>query len=299
MARSEPERDRERAMRSSRRRKMTNWSSPASPTQPLGSETRLRACLGGACAVLAWLALGALTGVGKGPSLLIPIAFLAALLGAALALTRAAVVVWIGTAVALGVFCIVALTGFTTSVLPRKALVRTDHLPQSPVDAVIVLSGGITSDSLLMSEALDRLLTGLALMRDSVAPVLVVTQPRRTDHGTAAPDQARLRALIMRPFPMLTVDSVRTTRDEAVRAWRLLGPRKATRVAVVTSPLHTLRACATFEHVGFTVSCIAAVSRAYSTDRASTPDERLTLFRAWLYERAALVEYRARGYVAR
>jgi len=278
---------------------MTNWPPPASLRQSLGSETRLRACLGGACAVLAWLALGALTGVGKGPSLLFPIAFLAALLGAVLALTRAAVVLWVGTAVALGVFCIVALTGFTTTVLPRKALLRSDPLPRTSVDAVVVLSGGITSDSLLMSEALDRLLTGLALMRDSVAPLLVVTQPRRTDHGTAAPDQARLRALIMRPFPMLTVDSVRTTRDEAIRAWRLLSPRGATRVAVVTSPLHTLRACATFERVGFTVSCIAAVSRAYSTDRATTPDERLTLFRAWLYERAALVEYRARGWVAR
>jgi uncharacterized SAM-binding protein YcdF (DUF218 family) len=173
-------------------------------------------------------------------------------------------------------------------------------LPRSSVDAVIVLSGGITPDSLLMSEALDRLLTGLTLMRDSVAPLLVVTQPRRANGGaTTAPDQARLRALIARPFPMLTVDSVRTTHDEAVRAWRLLSPRSATRVAVVTSPLHTVRACATFERVGFTVSCVAAISRAYSVDRAASPDERLTLFRAWLYERAALVEYRARGWVAR
>jgi uncharacterized SAM-binding protein YcdF (DUF218 family) len=126
--------------------------------------------------------------------------------------------------------------------------------------------------------------------------LLVVTQPRRAHGGTAAPDQARLRALIARPFPMLTVDSVHTTRDEAVRAWRLLGPRGATRIAVVTSPLHTVRACATFERVGFTVSCVAAVSRAYSVDRAASPDERLTLFRAWLYERTALVEYRARGW---
>ena len=279
---------------------MTSGLPHASPRQSLGSETRLRACLGGACAVLAWLALGALTGVAKVPSLLFPIAILAALLGAVLALTRVAVVVWVGTAMALGSFCFVAMTGFTTALLPTKALVRTDPLPPSSVDAVIVLSGGITSDSLLMSEALDRLLSGLILMRDSVAPLLVVTQPRRAQSGgTAAPDQARLRALVARPFAMLTVDSVHTTRDEAVGAWRLLRPRGATHVAVVTSPLHTARACATFERVGFTVSCVAAVSRAYSVARAATPDERLTLFRAWLYERAALVEYRARGWVAR
>ena len=279
---------------------MTNGRPPASPRQSLGSETRFRACLGGACAVLAWLALGALTGIGKGPSLLFPIAFVAALLGAGLALTRAAVVVWVGTAVALGAFCIVAMTSFTTTVLPRKALVRSDSLPRTSVDAVIVLSGGITPDSLLMSDALDRLLAGLTLMRDSVAPLLVVTQPHRAHSGrTTGPDQPRLRALIARPFPMLTVDSAPTTRGEAVGAWRLLGPRGATRVAVVTSPLHTARACATFERVGFTVSCVAAVSRAYSVDRAASADERLTLFRAWLYERAALIEYRARGWVAR
>src|SRR5437588_9698340 len=98
------------------RRKMTSGLPHASPRQSLGSETRLRACLGGACAVLAWLALGALTGVAKGPSLLFPIAFVAALLGALLALTRFAVVVWVGSAVALGVFSIVALTRFTTTV---------------------------------------------------------------------------------------------------------------------------------------------------------------------------------------
>ena len=279
---------------------MTNGSPPASPGRSPASDARLRASLGGACAILAWLALGALTGVAKAPSLLYPVAVVVALLGAILALTRAAMVLWASTGAALALFTIIAMTPFVTTALPRKALVRSDTLPRGSLDAVIVLSGGITPDSLLMSEALDRLLTGLALMRDSVAPALVVTQPRRQGGGeVTAPDQARLRALILRPFPMLTVDSVQTTRDEALGAWRLLRPRSATRVAVVTSPLHTTRACATFEHVGFIVSCVAAVSRAYSVERAASPDERLALFRAWLYERAATVEYRMRGWVSR
>jgi uncharacterized SAM-binding protein YcdF (DUF218 family) len=96
---------------------------------------------------------------------------------------------------------------------------------------------------------------------------------------------------------MLKVDSVHTTRDEAVNAWRLLSPRGASRVAVVTSPLHTRRACAAFEQVGFTVTCVPAVSRVYSVNAADTGADRLVLFREWLYERAAWIEYRARGWV--
>ncbi|HEY7233372.1 MAG TPA: YdcF family protein [Gemmatimonadaceae bacterium] len=264
----------------------------------LDPHTSTLAALGGSCALLAWLSFGVLTDVVKVPVLLYPLAVVATLCGALLALTRAARIVWAGTAIAVAAVSVVTLTPFVTTLLPTRRLVRSDTLSRDSFGAVIVLSGGITADSLLTSEALDRLLTGLALMRDGVAPVLVVTQPRRPDDGaTAAPDQARLRSLVARPFPMLTVDSVRTTHDEAVRAWRLLAPRGATRVAVVTSPLHTARACATFEHVGFIVTCVPAISRAYSIDHAESGQDRLALFRAWAYERAAWTEYRARGWI--
>jgi uncharacterized SAM-binding protein YcdF (DUF218 family) len=262
-------------------------------------QSLLIAGFGATCALLTWLIIGALTGLGKMPSLLFPSAVLVALVGAIVGLTRAAIALWVSTGAALVAFCIIAMTSFVTSVLPTSSMVRQDKLPAEPLDAVVVLSGGITADGLLASEALDRLLTGLALMRDSVAPVLVVTEPRRSAQGvTAAADQERLRALVARPFPMLKVDSVHTTRDEAMNAWRLLQPRNATRVAVVTSPLHTRRACATFERVGFAVTCVPAVSRVYSVTGADTGSERLTLFREWLYERAAWMEYRARGWVS-
>jgi uncharacterized SAM-binding protein YcdF (DUF218 family) len=277
-------------------------------TAPLTAETRtsdvewealLMAGFGATCALLGWLVVGALTGLGKFPSLLFPSAILIAALGAIIGLTRAAVVLWICAALAIVTFAVIAMTPFVTTLLPTKALVRGDPLPKRPLDAVIVLSAGITADSLLSPEALDRLLTGLALMRDSVAPTLVVTEPERSSHSgiTAAGDQARMRALVARPFPMLVVDSVRTTRDEATNSWRRLSPSGATHVAVVTSPLHTRRACATFEQVGFTVTCVPAVSRVYSVDAADGGTERLVLFREWLYERAAWIEYRMRGWV--
>ncbi len=268
------------------------------PSNDIDWQSLLIAGFGATCALLTWLVIGALTGLGKVPSLLFPSAVLIALVGAVVGLTRAAIALWLTTAAALIAFCVIAMTPFVTRVLPTSAMVRRDNLPAQPLDAVVVLSGGITPDGMLVPEALDRLLSGLALMRDSVAPVLVVTEPRRSGHGvTAAADQARVRALVARPFPMLMVDSVHTTRDEAVNAWRLLQARSATRVAVVTSPLHTRRACATFEQVGFEVTCVPAVSRVYSVTGADNGNDRLTLFREWLYERAAWIEYRTRGWV--
>jgi uncharacterized SAM-binding protein YcdF (DUF218 family) len=271
----------------------------ASRARGMDRHRALLAAFGASCSILGWLALGALTGLGKMPSLLFPTTLLVAVAGALLALTRMAILVWVATAIGLLVFSIVALTPFVTTLLPTRTLVRSDRLPSEPLDAVVVLSGGITPDSLLAPEALDRLLSGLALMRDSVAPVLVVTQPRRPEEGTtAAPDQARVRALVQRPFPMFTVDSVRTTRDEAVYGWALLNPRGIRRVAVVTSPAHTRRACETFEQVGFLVTCVPAVVREYSLDRAASGQERIEVFRTWLYERAATIEYRRRGWLA-
>jgi uncharacterized SAM-binding protein YcdF (DUF218 family) len=261
-------------------------------------QSLLIACFSATCALLVWLVFGALTGLGKLSELLFPIALVVALIGAVVGLTRAAVVLWVLTAAAIVSFCIVAMTPFVTTLLPTATLLREDRLPTQPLDAVVVLSGGITADALLEPEPVDRLLTALALMRDSVAPVLVVTDPHRGRHGpTAANDQLRIRSLVARPFPMLMVDSVFTTHDEAVNAWRLLSPRNATRVAVVTSPMHTRRACATFERVGFTVTCLPAVSRVYSVRYADTGEGRLRVFREWLYERAAWLEYRARGWL--
>jgi uncharacterized SAM-binding protein YcdF (DUF218 family) len=207
--------------------------------------------------------------------------------------------VWAVAVLTLGGFCVVALTPFVNSVLAPKSLIRADPLPNDSLDAVVVLSAGITQDSLLMPEPLDRLLTGLALMRRGIGRMLVVTEPRRTEDGvTARRDQRWVRDLVDRPFEMVAIDSVHTTHDEAVRSWSTLHARGVTRVAVVTSPLHTARACSTFERVGFTVTCVPAILRAYAVDTPRSATDRLALFRDWLYERAALIEYRHRGWLA-
>jgi uncharacterized SAM-binding protein YcdF (DUF218 family) len=264
-------------------------------------ERLVLAGFGALLAIVAWFAFGLMTGLGKLDTQVAPLTPIAAVAGASLALSRLRLLLWIGASVTILLCAVVALTPLTTSALPTRALVRRDAVASAslPLDAVVVLSGGITADSLLEPEALDRLLTGLTLMQEGAAPLLVVTRARRRDGGGADGDQQRVRALVARSFPMLLVDSVRTTRDEAVNARRLFQERgvAAPRVAVVTSPLHTRRACAAFETVGFAVTCVPATSRAYSVARATSASDRLALFRRWLYERAAWAEYRRKAWV--
>ena len=264
-----------------------------------GGARRL-AALGAAVALVGWLAAGSLGLLAKFGDLALPLAPVAAVVGAALVVTRARWLVWIATGIAVVMFAVVAFTPLSGRWLDTDALVRRDSLPAAParLDAVVVLSEGITRDSLLSPGALDRLLSALALMRDSVADTLVVSRPRRRDNGaTTAPDQAWVRSLVARPFVVLAVDSVHNTHDEAVRAAALLRPRGATRVAVVTEPLHSRRACATFEAAGFAVTCLPARERAYTLHEPASARDRLAIWNSWLYERAAWVEYRARGWV--
>ena len=258
------------------------------------------ALLGAAVAALAWLALATLGLLVPFGEWALPLTLVAGLLGGiavGVRLRWLRRLFWIAAIAVCACVIVVAFTPLVTAMLPTRALVRSDPRPTIPVDAVIVLSGGITVDSLLGTQSVDRLLTGLELMRDSAAPVLVLTRSRRGSAGVSADaDQQRLRALVARPFAMLFVDSVRTTRDEAVNAARLLLPRGADTIVLVTSPLHTRRACAAFERAGFHVRCVPAVSRDY-TLRADSSADRLALFRVWIYERMAWLMYRRRGWV--
>src|ERR1051325_4202852 len=119
-------------------------------TNDIDWQSLLIAGFGATCALLTWLVIGALTGLGKMPSLLFPSALLVALVGAVIGLTRAAIVLWLATAGALVAFCVIAMTSFVTRVLPTSVMVRRDNLPAQPLDAIVVLSGGITPDGMLV-----------------------------------------------------------------------------------------------------------------------------------------------------
>lgn len=190
---------------------------------------------------------------------------------------------------------IVAFTPLAGALL--RPLRRADPTP-AKVDAVVVLSASVDDAGHLNATALDRLLHGAELLRRGVAPIIVVSRVRSGDAGTTSDaDQERILSLLGRPVRRARVDSVRNTRDEATRiaAWaRPLGVRH---IALVTSPAHSRRACATFEVVGLRVSCLPSRGRDAPPDHLDRAEYRTRAFRAWLYETLGMMEYRARGWV--
>ena len=175
---------------------------------------------------------------------------------------------------------------------------RDDPLPPA-ADAIVVLSASVKSDGALNAEGTERLLTGLELFQQRVAPRLFTTAveteyPNGVKSSTA--DQRRLIELAGAVPAWKSLTGVFTTRDEALQSAVEL-PSEARTVVVVTSPLHTRRACATFEGVGFKVICRAAAERAHVTRHPLGSGDRLASFRAYVYERAGVVKYRMKGWV--
>lgn len=226
-----------------------------------------------------------------------------ALLGALAALTPLRTALYVKTAVVAVIVAMIAYTPVIES--PVHRLVRRDSLPASfpRPDAVVVLGADVTADSLLLEQSLDRMLSGAAHVKAGVAPRLVITRntvrARRRD-VPSTPDQERIAALAgIDPTQLIVVDSVYSTRDEAVRGWRLLSPQGIRRVVVVTSPAHSGRACRTFAKVGFHVTCWPSISRDVPFTRGAPhgSEERLAAFRLWLYERLAFQYYHLKGWI--
>ncbi len=180
-----------------------------------------------------------------------------------------------------------------------KPMVRRDPVPPR-VDAIAVLSIGFTPDGMMRSETLDRLLTGLALAKRGVASTLLISRERRAFDGRILSDSADQESLLSLAKPsaqVIFVDSVFTTRTEALRMKAIARARGWSTIAVVTSPMHTRRACATFESIGFKVVCVPAAVRESGLYEGSNAQDRLRAFRSWLYETFASDSYRRRGWI--
>jgi uncharacterized SAM-binding protein YcdF (DUF218 family) len=225
---------------------------------------------------------------------LLPLAVLA---GTLLARTRARRALW---AVAFGLGGLLAFIAYTPIMRwPTRALIRSDPIENGGVQAIVVLSGGTTADGYLEGPGLERLLSGAALVRRGLADTVILSRERvgrGASQVSSDADQERVLALLAPAPHLFVVDSVHSTHDEATRMAAVARARGITRVAVVTSPLHTRRACATFAKVGFRVTCVASDSRDVALQRLPLVD-RVRAFRLALYELAALTLYRARGWI--
>jgi len=221
----------------------------------------------------------------------------AGIAGALIGPTRLRPLLWM---TALPVALLILAVAYTPVVsLLAEPLVRRDVVP-ARVDAIATLSAGMTPAGLMRSGTVDRLMSGLTLGREVKASALLVPVEGRSDAGRQVSDSADVRAVLTGYNPateVVFVDSVFTTRTEALRMRQVAWPRGWRTIAVVTSPLHSRRACATFEGVGFKVVCVPALSREHVVPGAANPLDRLRTFRSWIYETFASATYRSNGWI--
>jgi len=221
----------------------------------------------------------------------------AAVVGAIIGASRLRPLLWIAGAIIALICIVVAYTPLVSTLANQH--IRRDSL-RTPVNAIAVLSAGLTPDGLMRGETLDRLLTGLALARQGVARTLLISRESKPFGAKVVSDSADQRSLLALAQPsaqVIFVDSVFTTRTEALRMKAIALAHGWTRIAVVTSPMHTRRACATFEAVGFKVVCVPAAVRGSGLYEGSNAEDRLRAFRSWLYETFASSTYGRRGWI--
>lgn len=157
-----------------------------------------------------------------------------------------------------------------------------------PADAIVVLGrGGADSDHVLTNRSLRRLMHGVELYRDRLAPLLVLS-------GTG--EEAGARAALARGLgvPAEAIEQIgspRTTREEAGQIRGRLLPRGQRRILLVGDPIDMPRARAVMEHAGFTV--LPAPTAATGP---SLPAGRLGLMRDIATELVGLAYYHVAGF---
>jgi uncharacterized SAM-binding protein YcdF (DUF218 family) len=191
------------------------------------------------------------------------------------------------------VFLIVALT-------PVSNILGKYFTPVSqnqPADAIVVLAAGVMRGGSLEDESLRRTLAGIALHRQGLAPILVVSGKGRPDEPeiTEAEQRSKLaQQMGIAAETILKEETANTTREEAVRISRLLMHRGLRKILLVTESLHLRRAKQVFESAGLEV--FPAASDDYAIG-ATSPAARLWLAARVIKETAALAYYRVAGYI--
>lgn len=217
--------------------------------------------------------------------------------GAIIAPSSIGGVLWLVNGVLVSTLMLVMYTPIVTPFVAR--FVRADLPGNAPVDAVLVFSGSLTDDGRINGQALDRLLTAMAVAKQrriSELALSVVVQERQPSASSEA-DQRALVALAAPELSLRLVSNVHSSRDEALAFAALARTHGWTRVLVVTSPMHTQRACASVEQMGLMVECRPAEARDFSLRSLQYGENRRLAFQEVVYETLATVLYRSRGWM--
>ena len=192
------------------------------------------------------------------------------------------------------IFIIIALTP-AGNAIGRRFGVAAGQLKRA--DAIVVLGAGLMQNGVLSEQSMRRATAGIALFRRDLAPLLVLSGPGRADAADSSEAGVRAKlaeAMGIPPRSILTEETARTTREEAVHIANTLRSRGANQVLLVTDSLHMRRAVRVFERSGLQVQ--PAVSDDYSGSAVS-PGDRLWLAMRICQESAALVYYKIAGYI--
>lgn len=156
-----------------------------------------------------------------------------------------------------------------------------------PSDAIVVLGrGGADTDGVLTNRSLRRVLRGVDLYGDGLAPLLVLS-------GSA--EEIRARATLVRGFgvpaaAILSGGPAYTSVEEAEQLRRLLLPLGKRRILLVADPIDMPRGRALMERAGFIVFPAPTAASG-----PSQPESRLGLVRDIVIELAAWAYYRSSG----
>jgi len=160
-------------------------------------------------------------------------------------------------------------------------------------DAIVVLAGGgVLASGQLTDTSLRRTVRGIALYRDGLAPLLVLSGAAgRRSEGAA---RAVLAGKCGVPDTAILASSAGHTTHEEVAVLRpLLRARGVRRLILVTDGAHMRRAMGLVRDAGFDVVAAPVAEVAAPTQ----PEPRLRLLRAALREGVALVYYHIAGYL--
>jgi uncharacterized SAM-binding protein YcdF (DUF218 family) len=244
-------------------------------------------------------ALGVWTAIGASPA---TVRLALMLVGALLATSSRGSWLWLTSGVLGTVLMLVSYTPlvrpFTAPFVRRDAAMGMSAAAGVP-DAVVILSGSVTSEGRITGAALERFISGVQQARRLGIPVLalsVVGDDADPSVESSERDQRELAQLMAPDLTLRFVTNVHSTRDEALAFAAMARTRRWRRVVLVTSPLHSRRACATVEHAGLPVLCAPAASREYALSRLDRPETRRLVFADVVYETAATLLYAVRGW---
>ena len=198
-------------------------------------------------------------------------------------------------AAGLAVCLLTALVGWTPLVgMAARGMVDADSLRTA--DAVVILSADIQKSGEPTDIAFQRIIHGLEVASQGFAPRLVVTRLAMRSRSYLPAVRKQMHRL-GQEFPILETTPVWNTHDEALAVARLVRDEGWDRVILVTSPVHSRRAAATFRKVGIPVLSSPCIEHLYDLNQLDSMDERITAFQAWLHEAIGYQEYRRRGWL--